>query len=107
MPFEPTRSGGYTFSGWYTDRNGQGTQFYSSTPVTGDITVYAWWTPYSSFYYVVLFDADGGNPSTQTRTIGSGSSVGYGNMPSEPTRSGEYTFGGWYTDRNGGGTQFN
>jgi uncharacterized repeat protein (TIGR02543 family) len=54
--------------------------------------------------YTVTFDADGGSPGTQTRTVNSGGTVG-SNMPSEPTRSG-YTFGGWYTAQNGGGSQF-
>jgi uncharacterized repeat protein (TIGR02543 family) len=46
-------------------------------------------------YYPVTFDATGGSPSTQTRTVASGSSVGSSNMPTAPTKSG-YTFEGWY-----------
>jgi uncharacterized repeat protein (TIGR02543 family) len=38
-----TRSG-YTFGGWFTQTNGGGTQFTGSTPVNGNITVYAKWT---------------------------------------------------------------
>ncbi|MDR2070233.1 MAG: InlB B-repeat-containing protein, partial [Treponema sp.] len=53
----------------------------------------------------VTFDADGGYPETQTRTIASGSTIGYSYMPSNPTRSG-YTFDGWYTWWNGEGSQF-
>jgi uncharacterized repeat protein (TIGR02543 family) len=44
MPSEPTKSG-YAFGGWYTSAGGCGTQFTASTPVTGDITVYAKWLP--------------------------------------------------------------
>ena len=33
----------FTFGGWYTQTGGGGTQFTVSTPVTGDITVYAKW----------------------------------------------------------------
>jgi uncharacterized repeat protein (TIGR02543 family) len=52
----------------------------------------------------ITFDADGGSPATQTKTVNIGSSVGTANWPSTPTRSG-YLFNGWYTSTNGGGTQ--
>jgi uncharacterized repeat protein (TIGR02543 family) len=42
MPAEPTRSG-LAFGGWYTERNGGGTQFTATTTVTGNITLYAAW----------------------------------------------------------------
>jgi uncharacterized repeat protein (TIGR02543 family) len=32
------------FKGWYTEQNGQGSQFTESTSVTKDITVFAWWS---------------------------------------------------------------
>jgi uncharacterized repeat protein (TIGR02543 family) len=100
MPANPARSG-YVFGGWYTAANGGGTAFTASTTVSGNITVYAKWTA----IYTVTFNADGGSPATQTRTVNSGSSVGSSNMPANPTKSG-YTFDGWYTVKNGGGTQF-
>lgn len=40
---DPTREG-YTFGGWYTDA-GCTTAYEFSTPVTGDLTLYAKWTP--------------------------------------------------------------
>jgi uncharacterized repeat protein (TIGR02543 family) len=97
MPSDPTRSG-YTFGGWYTAGNGGGSQFTATTPVNGDITVYANWQ------CTITFNADGGYPATQTQSVTSGSSAGNA-MPSDPTRS-DYTFGGWYTAVNGGGSQF-
>jgi uncharacterized repeat protein (TIGR02543 family) len=100
MPPEPTKSG-YIFDGWYTSRNGFGSQFTDSTPVTGDITVYAKWTP----VYTVTFNADGGSPDMQTKTVKGGEALGSSNMPPEPTKSG-YIFDGWYTEGNGGGSQF-
>ena len=94
----PTRAE-HLFSGWYTERNGGGTQFTSSTPVTANITVYAKWTPYCR----VTFDADGGTPTSTTASCASGSTVA---LPSpNPTRAG-YVFIGWYTERNGGGQEF-
>lgn len=43
LPAAPTKEG-YDFGGWYTDKNGAGTEFTAETPVTGSITVYAKWT---------------------------------------------------------------
>jgi uncharacterized repeat protein (TIGR02543 family) len=102
MPNEPTKIG-YVFGGWYTSRNGGGTQLTYSTLVTSSGTVYAKWTASSGF--TVTFDADGGTPATQTKMVASGGSVGFSSMPNEPTKNG-YVFDGWYTSRNGGGTQF-
>ena len=52
----------------------------------------------------ITFNADGGSPATQTRTVSGGWTVGAGNMPTA-TKSG-YTFGGWYTSTAGNGSQF-
>jgi uncharacterized repeat protein (TIGR02543 family) len=101
MPADPAKSG-YTFGGWYTARNGGGTQFTDSTVVSGNMTIYATWT---IIQYTVTFNADGGSPATATRAVDSGSSVGSSNMPADPIKS-IYGFGGWYTARNGGGTEF-
>lgn len=100
MPADPTKTK-YTFGGWRTAKNGGGTAFTGSTPVTGNITVYANWT---AIPYTVTFNADGGSPATQAKTVNSGGSVGAA-MPANPARP-LYAFGGWYTAANGGGTQF-
>ncbi|NLJ41273.1 MAG: VWA domain-containing protein [Clostridiales bacterium] len=42
MPDDPTRQG-YTFKGWNTNVDGNGTEFDSETIVNSDITVYAQW----------------------------------------------------------------
>lgn len=40
---EPTRTG-YTFKGWFTEKNGVGTQYFSnSTVINGNVTLYAHW----------------------------------------------------------------
>jgi uncharacterized repeat protein (TIGR02543 family) len=44
LPVAPTKNG-FIFKGWFTDVNGGGTAFDASTPVTGDITIYAKWEP--------------------------------------------------------------
>lgn len=42
LPTDPEKTD-YTFTGWWTEENGAGTEFTASTAVTGDITVYALW----------------------------------------------------------------
>jgi hypothetical protein len=70
--------------------------------------VYAKWTAVSVQEITVTFDLDGGtfngSITNPTRTVKSGASIGNTNMPTP--RKDEHDFGGWYTQRNGGGTQF-
>ena len=91
----PTREG-YTFAGWFTEKDG-GTQVTKETVVTtaADHTLYAHWTANT---YTVKFDANEGTvtPAEQTVTYGSH----YGELPT-PTREG-YTFEGWFTKKDGG-----
>jgi uncharacterized repeat protein (TIGR02543 family) len=100
MPPAPDRTG-YIFNNWYTATNGGGSEFTAATIVTGDMTVYAWWKA----QYTVTFDADGGSPEAQTRTVTNGDAVGSSNMPPAPDRTG-YIFNNWYTATNGGGSEF-
>jgi uncharacterized repeat protein (TIGR02543 family) len=55
--------------------------------------------------HIITFDADGGSPTTQTRTVNYGRTIGSSNMPAEPAKNG-YGFGGWRTGQNGSGTEF-
>jgi uncharacterized repeat protein (TIGR02543 family) len=110
MPSNPSRSG-YTFGNWYTEKNGEGNRFYNSTTVDKDRTVYAKWTANTGTECTVTFDLQGGkagngSSTNPTRTVNSGSSIGASYMPSNPSREG-YTFDGWYTASNGGGSPFN
>jgi uncharacterized repeat protein (TIGR02543 family) len=98
---------GYTFGGWYTSTGGNGSQFTGSTTVNSNITVYAKWTASGGTpptQYTITFNADGGSPASQTRTVNHGGTAGTANMPTA-ARSG-YTFGGWYTSTGGNGSQF-
>jgi uncharacterized repeat protein (TIGR02543 family) len=93
-----TRSG-YTFNGWFTQPNGGGSQFTTNTSVNGNITVYAAWTSTSN---TVTFDAQGGSVSPSTITVTAG-----GNVTALPTATRKgYTFNGWFTQPNSGGSQF-
>ena len=101
----PTRTG-YTFGGYYTGTNGSGTQYYNANggsvrnwDKTSNTTLYAKWT--ANQYTVTLNMQNGsGGSSSVTATYAS-------TMPTitVPTRTG-YTFGGYYTETNGSGTQY-
>lgn len=47
LPTSPTREG-YRFLGWNTQADGAGSSFTASTPVSGDLTVYAQWEKIST-----------------------------------------------------------
>jgi uncharacterized repeat protein (TIGR02543 family) len=96
LPTEPTRSGN-DFGGWYTARNGGGKEFTASTKVTESKTVYAKWSA------TVAFNTDEGSAAPQSVTVISGTTLA--SLPAPPTKAGN-VFGGWFTDRNGGGKEF-
>ena len=102
LPTAPEKTG-YTFGGWYTAEEGGGTAFTAETLVTEDITVYAKWNSYS---YAVSFDSQGAttvaNPTSKTVTS---PDTTIDELPTDPIKTG-YTFGGWYTAVNGGGSEF-
>ena len=89
MPSNPTKDG-YSFAGWSASQSSQTADFYSNTPVTANITVYAIWQP---VVYVVDFYIDGNKAATEH--VEHGTSLG-GAMPSPPTKIG-YDFIGWNT----------
>ena len=100
----PNRTG-YSFDGWYTEKTG-GTKVTETTTVGQDppTKLYARWTANN---YLVTLHANGGKigtPSgelvnTRHYTVTYGSK--YPAFP-DPTRTGGYTFDGWYTKESGG-----
>ena len=101
----PTKTG-YTFGGYYTAANGGGTKYYNADGTSAHnwniaeaTTLYAKWT---ANQYTVTFDRQGGNGGSTSATATYDAA-----MPAitVPTRTG-YTFGGYYTETNGGGTQY-
>jgi len=104
----PTRTG-YTFSGWYASSEYAGSRIMDSTVVAtaANHTLFAKWTAND---YTITFDADGGtvSPATQTKqfdsTYGKGDDGTTDEALPTPTRAG-FTFSGWWTVKDGGGTQ--
>ena len=94
----PTRTG-YTFAGWYTQAIGGDAVSSETIMGAADVTIHAHWT--ANTYTVTLDKQSGsGGDNSVTATYDSA-------MPSAeaPTRTG-YTFGGYYSEANGGGTQY-
>ncbi len=88
-PAAPTKAD-YTFDGWY---NGNA-KWDFSTPVTGDTTLVAKWTPVE---YTITYEVNGGtnassNPAKYTVETRPASLA----APTAPADY--YAFGGWYTD---------
>ena len=92
---------GYTFGGWYTssDCTGSAITTLGATAYTAAITLYAKWTANT---YTVTLDREPSTDGTASVTATYDAA-----MPAItiPTRTG-YTFGGYYTEKNGGGTQY-
>ena len=99
LPAAPGKDG-YTFAGWFFDngtwRNELTADTYSEKPLTGDVSVYAFYEkteePVLPQEYTVFFDVDNGTPVAAVTTS---------RIEKQPqtTREG-YTFEGWYADEN-------
>lgn len=88
-PYKP----GYTFDGWYTEKEGETVLWYfQSEKVTGDMTLTAHWIPAQ---LTVKFDYDGGTDAdgavTESKQVTFGET--YGTLP-EPVKEGK-NFVGW------------
>ena len=97
---DATRTG-YTFAGWYTEKDG-GTAITEDTTVdiAEDITLYAHWT---ALKFTVSFDSNKGEGSsepTKVNDIKVTYDSTYTGLPT-PSREGYY-FYGWYTEKGGG-----
>ena len=92
-----TAPAGKQFKGWATSASGTVITGTSIT-VSADTTLYAIWETIPATEYTITFNGNGGTPSAGTMsTIG-------GKLTSLPTatRSGSYSFDGWYTAASGG-----
>lgn len=99
---------GYTFSGWNTNTGGTGTNYTAGDQfyVTEDITLYAKWV--ANPYTITLNNqsADAGKGGTGSISVTYDASTNLTETPAitVPQKTG-YTFGGYYTDEGGIGTQ--
>ncbi len=101
-----TAPSGKQFKEWNTAANGSGTTCLAEATVTmpaNDLTLYAIWEDIPVTTYTITFNSNGAEYTT--KTVNAGESIGSASWPPDPTRS-SYTFGGWFTGENGGGTQF-
>ncbi len=102
LPTAPEKTG-YIFGGWFREPEGGGGEFTASSVVAEDITVYANW---ESYRYTVTYDSqDADTEANPTSVIVESPNTRIGQRPSNPVKTG-YTFGGWFTEPNGQGTQF-
>jgi len=103
-PADPSKAT-YVFKGWYTQKAG-GSAYDFSTPVYGDVTLYARWEMDPVWMailigminnqnrtYTVSFESNGGTP-VASQTVKQGETAV---MPVNPNKYG-FTFGGWYVD---------
>jgi uncharacterized repeat protein (TIGR02543 family) len=106
----PTRTG-FTFAGWHSDAalttligssNGSGT--YAPTGATLSLNAYAKWTAINYTFTYDANSADSGSVPTETSKQITQTATIKANTGSL-VRAG-YTFGGWNTQSNGGGTNY-
>ena len=92
-----TAPAGQQFKGWATSASGAVITGTSIT-VSADTKLYAIWEPIPATEYTITFDVNGGSGTIPSQTT-SGQKLS--SLPTA-TRSGSYSFDGWYTS---GGTQ--
>lgn len=94
----------YTFAGWYTAATG-GTQVTAATKMAAkDTTVYAHWTS-NTRSYTVSYRTTYGTLNRTSQSIAYNSKGSCTLTMPDNTAEFTYTFVGWYTAANGGGTK--
>ena len=93
MPPNPTKPG-YDFVGWNTNSPSANANFYSTTPITENVTVYVVWQAVVPDSRAVTFYIDGA--LSTVAHVANGSSLG-SNMPANPAKT-CYDFVGWNTN---------
>ena len=104
----PTRASiaqySYTFAGWYTAATG-GTQVTANTTMgAGNITIYAHWTA-TTRSYTVSYQTTYGTLNKTSQSVAYNSKGSCTLTMPDNTAEFTYTFVGWYTAANGGGTK--
>lgn len=87
---------GYEVEGWYLDEACT-QKFDFTTPITGDLTLYAHWVT-AVTRYQVTFNLNGADGSIDSQTVVNGEKA---EKPDDPSRGEDYKFLGWYMDAAG------
>lgn len=98
----PIRNG-YTFAGWFTLRNGQGTRITATSIYTysSNITIYAHWVGVQN---TITFNANGGVGSMETLTVRTGEEI---ELPIATFTKEGQVFDKWTINADGSGTTYN
>ena len=101
-PKDPTKSG-YTFAGWYKEPGLTNAVNWSDN-ITENKTYYAKWT--GNQYTITLDNQGATSAGTKSISVTYGANTNLSSTPAitVPTKNG-YTFGGYYTETDGGGSQ--
>jgi uncharacterized repeat protein (TIGR02543 family) len=98
---------GYFFNSWNTNANGSGTAFAAGSkfpmPATS-ATLFAIWSTVPTIC-ITFNDQAATTPVSPATKIVLSPATTVGSLPAEPKKTG-YTFGGWFTEPNGGGAVF-
>lgn len=100
---------GHNFGGWNTQADGGGRNFAAGAQFVmegGDLTLYAMWHPIGAVF-TVTFSGNGGEgqmPHPNPQTINAGASMW---LPAVQLTKSGYAFGGWNTEADGSGYNFN
>lgn len=94
----------YAFAGWYTSASG-GTQVTANTTMgAGNTTIYAHWTA-TRRSYTINYQTTYGSLNRTSQSVAYGSKGSCTLTMPDNTAEFTYTFVGWYTAANGGGTK--
>lgn len=100
----PSRAG-FKFMGWYTEKDGQGTKIeddkFPYVLEKLETVFYAYWKE----SFTIVFDADNETMDTSDVAVLKGDAITEQEAPATPVYE-NYRFDGWFSERNGGGTEF-
>ncbi len=100
----PSRAG-FKFMGWYTEKDGQGTKIeddkFPYVLEKLETVFYAYWKE----SFTIVFDADNETAESSDVAVLKGDAITEQEAPATPVYE-NYRFDGWFSERNGGGTEF-
>src|SRR5574344_1093900 len=99
QPASQTRTG-YTFGGWFSDNAFANAYDFTTSTVTGDLTLYAKWTPST---YTIKFHSNDGTDNTVRQTINYGEETA---LTSNTFTKAGFGISKWTTAADGTGTSY-